>query len=234
MAPTMRRMNTVLTPAIRAVVFDAYGTLFDVHSAVMRHAEDIGPEARAFSELWRAKQLEYTWVRSLIGRYRDFWALTVEALDVALARHPGVAPRLRQPLLDAYRTLAAYPEAPAALTALRSAGLKTAILSNGAPGMLADAVGAAGLGGLLDAVLSVHSLGHFKPPTAAYAPVGDALGVRPNEVLFVSSNRWDIAGAAAFGFRTAWVNRAGLTDEYDDLPPDAVIANLDGLRAPRA
>jgi 2-haloacid dehalogenase len=213
----------------RAVVFDAYGTLFDVHSAVSRHAAAMGPNAQPVSELWRAKQLEYSWTRSLMGRYRDFWELTEAALDFALARFALDDAELRGNLLAAYRQLSAYGEAPAALAALRALGLRTAILSNGSPGMLASAVTSAGLEGLLDAVISVHPLGTFKPPPRAYQPVLDQLGVERTEVLFISSNRWDVAGAAAFGFACLWCNRAGMPDEYEDLPPLAVISDLGGV-----
>ncbi len=173
------------------------------------------PTRPALSELWRAKQLEYSWVRSLIGRYRDFQALTEEALDFALARFPPWT-GLRAPC--SMPTARSRP-IPRSRRAGRPAGarLTTAILSNGSPAMLEQAVASAGLAPLLDAVLSVHGLRHFKPPAAAYAPVEAALGVKPAQVLFVSSNRWDVAGAAAFGFRAAWVNRAGMPEEYDDI-----------------
>lgn len=212
-----------------AVVFDAYGTLLDVHSAVARHAGAIGPAASAVSEIWRAKQLEYSWVHALMGRDVDFWTLTERALDHALARHPEVDPALRLPLLDAYRDLDAYPEVAATLDAVREMGLKTAILSNGGPAMLARAVASAGLGDRLDAVLSVEDARTFKTAPAAYALVLDRFGIAPETVLFVSSNRWDVAGAAAFGFATVWVNRSGLPDEYPGLSPVRVIAALQGL-----
>jgi 2-haloacid dehalogenase len=210
----------------RAVVFDAYGTLFDVHAAVSRHAAAVGPQAQAVSELWRAKQLEYSWTRSLMGHYRDFWTLTEAALDFALARFSIRNPALRGQLLAAYRELGAYAEVPAVLADLRSRGCKTAILSNGSPDMLASAVSSAGLGPLLDAVISVHPLGTFKPPPRAYQPVLEQLGVEKREVLFISSNRWDVAGATAFGFACLWCNRSGQPDEYTDLPPRAVIGGL--------
>lgn len=218
-----------LAPIPRAVVFDAYGTLFDVHSAVMRHAARIGPEAAAFSAHWRGRQLEYTWVLSLAGRYRDFWALTTEALDQSLQRFPGIDPALRPDLLAAYRRLDAYPEVPAMLARLKERGVRTAILSNGEPSMLADAVGGAGLGPFLDAVLSVDAVRVFKTDPSTYALVEPALRVPPAGVLFVSSNRWDVAGAAAFGFRCLWCNRAGAPDEYPDLAPVAVVKDLGGL-----
>ncbi len=209
-----------------AYVFDAYGTLFDVHSAVARHAPLVGPDAARLSELWRAKQLEYSWVLSLCGRYEPFWTLTERALDHALARCPGVDRAVRGPLLDAYRRLDAYPEVPAVLAGLRARGARTAILSNGDPGMLGQAVRSAGLGSLLDATLSVEAAGVFKTSPLAYALVEKALGVGPAGVAFVSSNRWDVAGAAAFGFTALWVNRAGLPDEYPGLDPARTIGSL--------
>jgi 2-haloacid dehalogenase len=215
----------------RAVVFDAYGTIFDVHSAVARHAQAIGPEAPRLSEIWRQKQLEYSWVLSLAGRYEPFWTLTERALDYALARCPEVDRSLRSPLLDAYRTLDAFPEVPTVLQHLMAQGLATGILSNGDPAMLAAAVASAGLDGRLDAVLSVEAAGVFKTSPATYRLVLDAFGVRADEVLFASSNRWDIAGAAAFGFKPVWVNRVGLPDEYPGLEPVAVVRELQEMIA---
>lgn len=222
-------LDAALPSDAEAYIFDAYGTLFDVHSAVARHADAVGPEAARLSELWRTKQLEYSWVLSLVGRYEPFWTLTRRALDYALARCPGVDPSVRPRLLDAYRTLDAYPEVAGVLTRLRERGLRTGILSNGDPGMLGDAVASSGLGALLDAVLSVDAVRTFKTSPRAYELVEAALGTRPNKVVFVSSNRWDIAGAAAFGFRSVWVNRAGLPDEYPGLEPAATVADLSAL-----
>lgn len=209
-----------------AFVFDAYGTLFDVHSAVARHTEAVGPDAARLSEVWRTKQLEYSWVLSLAGHYEPFWTLTERALDYALARYPMVDPTVKPRLLDAYRTLDAHPEVAHMLKRLRARGARTGILSNGDPGMLKDAVASAGIGALLDAVLSVDAVRVFKTSPRAYELVGSTFGVRPEKVVFVSSNRWDIAGAAAFGFRPVWVNRAGLPDEYPGLQPEAVVADL--------
>ncbi|GEO98437.1 haloacid dehalogenase type II [Methylobacterium haplocladii] len=211
------------------VVFDAYGTLFDVNAAVNRHAEAIGPEAEALSALWRVKQLEYSWVLGLIGQYRSFWSLTEQALDFALAKHPGIDRTLRTPLLDAYRDLDAYAEVPTVLSRLRAGGLRTAIFSNGNQAMLDRAVASAGLGDRLDAVLSVDGAQTYKTAPRAYQLVLDRLGVTSSEVVFCSSNRWDIAGASAFGFTPVWVNRTGLPDEYPDLPPAAVVEDLRGL-----
>jgi 2-haloacid dehalogenase len=213
----------------RAVVFDAYGTLFDVHAAVARHAAAVGPEAARLSEIWRAKQLEYSWVLSLAGRYEPFWSLTERALDHALARCPTVDRRLREALLDAYHKLDAFADAAATLGRLRERGARTGILSNGSPEMLASAVASAGVAGLLDAVLSVDAVGVFKTSPRTYALVTAAFAAAPEEIVFVSSNRWDVAGAAAFGFKAIWVNRAGLPDEYGDLPPARVVSDLASL-----
>ena len=220
-------------PLARAVVFDAYGTLFDVHSAVARHAGAVGPDAARLSEIWRAKQLEYTWVLSLAGRRQSFWTLTERALDHALSRCPDVDRAVRPALLAAYRALDAYPEVPDVLGQLRESGFKLGILSNGDPAMLADALRSAELDGLFDAVLSVGAAGVFKTSPRAYALVPAALDVEPGEVLFVSSNRWDVAGAVAFGFPALWVNRAGLPDEYPGLDPVLIAGDLRAL-APEA
>jgi 2-haloacid dehalogenase len=214
---------------VRAFVFDAYGTLFDVHAAIARHREAAGPDADRFSEIWRTKQLEYAWMLSAAGHYVDFWTLTERALDHAFARVPSVDRKLRTTLLDAYFKLDAFPDARAALKALKASGLKTAILSNGNPRMLQGAVDAAGLKDDLDAVLSVDSIRIYKPQPEVYAMVTDAFGIAPADVAFVSSNRWDVMGATAFGFRCVWVNRANLPDEYPEFAPVKVVRDLSAL-----
>lgn len=210
----------------RAFVFDAYGTLFDVHAAIARYRDAAGPDADRLSELWRTKQLEYSWTLTLAGHYADFWTLTERALDHALARVPSVDRALKPKLLDAYRALDAYPDARAALDALKARGALTAILSNGSPAMLASAVAAARLGGVLDAVLSVDALRMYKPRPEVYALVTEAFRIAPGEVVFVSSNRWDVMGATAFGFGAVWVNRVGMPDEYGDFAPGIVVGDL--------
>jgi 2-haloacid dehalogenase len=212
-----------------AYVFDAYGTLFDVHAAIARHRTAAGPDADRFSETWRAKQLEYTWTLTLAGRYVDFWTLTERALDFAFARFPSVDRALRSKLLEAYSTLDAYPEAYALLRDLKAQGHVTAILSNGSPGMLRSAASAAKLEGLLDAVLSVDTIRMYKPRPEVYALASTHFKLAPGDITFVSSNRWDVMGAHAFGFRTAWVNRANAPEEYE-APADAVLADLGALR----
>lgn len=215
--------------AVSVYVFDAYGTLFDVHAAVRKHADVIGPDAAQLSQLWRLKQLEYSWVRSLMGKYSDFWTLTEQALDHALAKFPAVDRSHRDSLLAAYRRLDAYPEVPVVLKSLKDEGARLAILSNGSPEMLDTAVASAGIADLLDAVMSVHELEVYKTDERVYDMVTTLFRVFPETVSFQSSNRWDIAGATLFGFRTVWINRAGEPDEYLDLPPAAVLSSLEGL-----
>ncbi|MBX9758091.1 MAG: haloacid dehalogenase type II [Beijerinckiaceae bacterium] len=213
-------------------VFDAYGTLFDVHAAVSRHAGAVGPPAMRLSEMWRAKQLEYTWVRSLADApWRDFRELTAQALDFAAAMTGGLDASLRARLLAAYDELAAYPDALPALEALKGAGAKLAILSNGTPAMLESAVRAGGLDGLFDAILSVDERKVFKTAPTIYAMAADRFDAEPRAISFQSSNRWDIAGASLAGFRAVWVNRSGAPDEYPDMPPARIVRGLDELPA---
>jgi len=210
-------------------VFDAYGTLFDVHAAIGRHRAAAGPDADRASEVWRIKQLEYTWTLTLAGRYEDFRTLTERALDFALVRFPSVDRALKPKLMEAYQRLDPFADAAAILRTLKARGHRTAILSNGSPAMLAAAVEAAGLGADLDAVLSVDAVRMYKPRPEVYRLVTARFGVAPADVMFVSSNRWDVMGATAFGFRAAWVNRGKMPDEYADLAPMRVLSDLGGL-----
>ncbi|MEZ5872368.1 MAG: haloacid dehalogenase type II [Nitratireductor sp.] len=209
--------------------FDAYGTLFDVHSAVARHAQETGPDHARVSEIWRNKQLEYSWNYTGMRRYRDFWQLTEEALDFALAVVPGANKGAKANLLRAYETLDCFVEVPAVLGTLKANGARLAILSNGSPKMLSSAVVSAGLGEVLDDVFSVDRVGIFKTAPETYRMVTDAYGVRAQDIIFQSSNRWDIAGATAFGYKCNWINRSGQPDEYRDLAPVTVLKDLNGL-----
>ena len=211
---------------IGACVFDAYGTLFDVHSAVARSGGALGDKAGPVSALWRQKQLEYTWLRSLMGAYADFWQVTGEGLDFALAANGIEDAALRQRLMDLYLGLDAYPDVPDALDCLRAGGRKTAILSNGAPNMLRAAVDSADLASRLDAALSVDELRVFKPDPRVYQLAVDRLGVEAGRICFVSTNGWDAAGAAYFGFKVAWLNRFGQQPERLPSAPAAVIGTL--------
>jgi 2-haloacid dehalogenase len=212
-----------------AYIFDAYGTLFDVHAAVRRYAAEAGPDGQFLSELWRAKQLEYSWTRTMMGAYADFWKLTEEALDYSLARVPSVNRSMRDKLLDAYWHLDCYPEVPFVLKALKAEGARLAILSNGSPAMLEAAVRSAALEPLLDEIFSVDQVRRFKTDPAVYDMVTTAWRVYPDKVSFHSSNRWDVAGARKFGFHTVWINRSAQPDEYRDQPPHLVLPSLEGI-----
>ncbi|MEM8749378.1 MAG: haloacid dehalogenase type II [Pseudomonadota bacterium] len=212
-----------------AYVFDAYGTLFDVHSAVRKHADQIGPDAAALSEVWRQKQLEFTWTRTLMGRYLDFWTLTQQALDFAFEKFPTANKSSKQALLDAYWELDCFDEVPAVLKALKAAGKRVGILSNGSQDMLDAAVSSAGLAELVDDSISVDRIGKFKALPEVYQMVVDDYEMAAETISFQSSNRWDIAGAKAFGFRTIWCNRSGQPNEYLDLQPERTLGDLTGL-----
>lgn len=214
-------------PPIRGYVFDAYGTLFDVHS-VVEAGRTITTDPMALSLAWRQKQLEYTWLRALMGRYEDFWQVTEDALRWAIARLGIVAEQndVRR-VLAAYLTLAPFPEVPAALASL--AGRPRAILSNGSPKMLAAAVASSGLGAHLDHVLSVDAVKTYKPSPRVYALAPDAMDVPAADLLFVSSNAWDVAGAKSFGYRVAWCNRTSAPEEHLGASADYVITSLADL-----
>lgn len=197
----------------KAAVFDAYGTLLDVHSAIAAQGAALGEAGPAVSALWRAKQLERTWILSAVGDYEPFDLVTDQALGHALAVH-GAGQALRPALLSAYRQLAAWPDAADTLSRLRGRGLATSVLSNGSPDMLADALGHAALAPLLDHVLSVHTLRRYKPHPSVYRLACEAHGCQPHEIAFVSANAWDAFGAARFGFRVLWLNRTGALAEY--------------------
>lgn len=223
---------------IEACVFDAYGTLFDVHSAVAQCRERFGLEpdpAQTMSDTWRTRQLQYTWLRSLMGRHVDFWQVTGEALDFALdtAFGSGRAPDgLRQALMDSYLTLHTYPEVPAVLRNLKAAGMKTAVLSNGSPMMLERVCASTGLDAVLDAVLSIEEVGVYKPHPSVYRLAVERLGLSAAAaVSFQSSNAWDAAAASAYGFKVVWCNRFGQARERLPGTPDIEVASLTELPA---
>jgi len=216
---------------IAAAVFDAYGTLFDVHSAVGKNKERLGDIAERVSLLWRTKQLEYTWLRSLMHRHADFWQVTGEALDYALDSFGIADAELRRNLMDSYLRLSCYPEIPETLQALKKRSIKTAVLSNGSPRMLTAAVESCQLGNLLDAVLSVEAVGVYKPDPRVYQLAVDRLNVPAEKIIFVTANAWDAAGAKCFGMMVAWINRFGQRPERLPCEADAEIASLDGLPA---
>ena len=214
---------------IDACVFDAYGTLFDFNTAAGRCRDALGDKADALSALWRTKQLEYTWLRALMGKHKPFWQVTGDGLDYALETL-GIDDRaLRDRLMQVYLELDTFPEVPDVLRRLREAGCKTAILTNGSPDMIDAAVRNAGIGDLLDAVLSVESVGVYKPHPSVYQLAVDELGVDKQRISFQSSNAWDAVAAATFGMRVIWCNRYGQRRERLTAEPDAEVTSLDQM-----
>jgi 2-haloacid dehalogenase len=215
--------------AIKAILFDAYGTLLDVHSSVARHADRLGPAAGAVSALWRQKQLEYTWTLTLAGRYRPFDAVTGDALDFALAQHGHADSALRRDLLDSYRQLAPFADVGPALAQLRAVDMRLGILSNGTPALLREAVASAGIAALLDPLLSVDAIRIYKPDPRVYAMAADSLNLSPDEIGFVSSNAWDAMGAESFGFKVFQLRRQAGPDEYHLAGKTKIVASLSEL-----
>ncbi len=222
-------MTNPASPLPSAIAFDAYGTLFNVHAPMTRLAAEIGPEAAAISELWRQKQLQYTWLRSLMGAHADFWQVTKDALDYALSAHGIGDEALRKRLLELYLHLDAYGDAAPLLSALRERGMATAILSNGSPDMLSAATQSSGLAPLLDHILSIEAAGIYKPAAPAYQLAVNAFGVPASQIGFVSANAWDVAGAAHFGFAVFHLDRFGQGLERLPARPLAVIKSLSDL-----
>ena len=217
---------------IRACVFDAYGTLFDVGGPVAKLANEIGPRAAEISALWRQKQLEYSWLRSLMGVHADFWHVTGDALDYALERFEVNEPGLRDEILALYLKLDPYPEVAEALAAVKAKSKLTAILSNGSPSMLESAVRHAGLDKLFNMVLSVEDVGIYKPSRRVYRHALQKLQIHEaREICFVTSNTWDASGAANFGFQVVRVDRFGLKDDRLPGKPAAMVKDLSELAA---
>ena len=216
---------------IRACVFDAYGTLFDVAAAARTCSAELGEKSSALSSLWREKQLQYTWLRALQGRHADFWQVTGEALDFALETLQISGSGLRERLLSLYLTLDAFPEVRDTLARLKQAGMRTAILSNGSPRMLKAAVEGAGIPHLLDAVLSVEEVGIYKPHPRVYQLAVERLGLEAGAIAFQSSNAWDAWAASAFGMRVVWCNRYDQRPEKLPGGPDREIRSLAELPA---
>ncbi len=218
-------MTTAFSP-VRVAVFDAYGTLFDVHSAAAQCSTALGHLAQPVSEMWRTKQLQYTWLRSLMNAYDDFWQVTGESLDYALASHGIDDQALRDELMNAYLSLQCFEEVPQVLQILKDNDIQTAILSNGSPKMLDPVVQNSGVADWIDVCLSVDTVGIYKPTDCVYQMPCDHFGVTPEQIAFQSSNCWDAIGGAHFGYQVAWCNR--YDQELDRLPaqPQAEISNL--------
>ncbi|MGV8899304.1 MAG: haloacid dehalogenase type II [Burkholderiaceae bacterium] len=222
-------MNNQTMTGIEACVFDAYGTLFDVSSVAHGARNELGDQWQALSDLWRTKQLQYTWLRGLAGHHADFWQVTGDALDFAMTTRNIADADLRDRLMHLYLGLAAYPEVPETLRRLKAGGMKLAILSNGTPHMLASAVRNAGIDDVFDAVLSVEEVGVYKPHPSVYRLASDRLQIAPEKICFLSSNSWDAFSAKAFGFRVLWCNRFGQVPERIPDMPDGEITDLSSL-----
>jgi 2-haloacid dehalogenase len=222
-------MSTLQLHDIEACVFDAYGTLFDFNTAAAGARDELGDDWQRLSDLWRLKQLQYTWLRGLAQHHADFRQVTGDALDFALATLKIERPGLRDRLMDLYLRLGTYPEVPAMLRELKGRGMKLAILSNGTPSMLAAVVGNSGLGGVFDAVLSVEEVGVFKPHPSVYRLAAERLKIAPARICFLSSNGWDAFSAKAFGFQVIWCNRFGQAAERIPATPDGEITDLSAL-----
>ncbi len=219
-------MTQLRLGGIRACVFDAYGTLFDVNSAAAQAKDALGERWQPLAGTWRAKQLQYTWLRGLMGRHADFWQVTGDALDFAMTSLGIDDSTLRERLMGLYLRLAAYPEVKPMLARLKTSGMKLAILSNGSPKMLSAAVENSGISGLLDAVLSVEQVGVFKPHPSVYQLAVDELGVAAGQICFLSSNAWDAHAAKACGFHVVWCNRFHQVAERIPERPDGEIDTL--------
>jgi 2-haloacid dehalogenase len=216
---------------IRACVFDAYGTVFDYASAAAKNRDAIGERFATLTTLWRDKQIQYTWLRSMQGKHADFWQVTGDALDYALETLGIDNAALRERLMACYLQLDVFPEVPETLERLRAAGMKTAILSNGTPGMLRAAIEHARIGHLLDATISVEEAGVFKTDPRVYRLALDRFGLAADAISFQSSNAWDAYAASAFGMRVVWCNRYGQKRERLPGKPDFEVTTLADLPA---
>ena len=222
-------MNSAQLTGVQACVFDAYGTLFDFTSAARSCRDELGENSDKLTALWRDKQLQYTWLRAVQNLHADFWQVTGDGLDFALETLGIQKAALRERLMNLYLTLEPFPEVPDVLKRLKAAGMRTAILSNGSPKMLAAVVSAAKLGPLFDAVLSVEEAGVFKPHASVYQLAVDRLGVPASAISFQSSNAWDAWAAKAFGMQVVWCNRYGQRPERLPGTPDREIKSLTEL-----
>jgi len=227
----MAPMPLVQLAGIRACVFDAYGTLFDYASAAAGCRDIIGDKLDRLTTVWREKQLQYTWLRTLADRHADFWQVTEDALDFTLETLEIENPLLRERLMSLYLRLEPFPEVRGTLQQLKGAGFKTAILSNGSPAMLNAAVDHAGIGTLLDFVLSVEEVGVYKTHPKVYQLAVRRLGIEPAAISFQSSNAWDAYAASAFGMRVVWCNRYGQCRERLPGSPDREVQTLAELPA---
>ena len=213
---------------IKVCAFDAYGTCFDINSAAEKMAKDIGENWLSFSTTWRATQLEYTWLRSLMKKHVNFWKITEDSLNFAMENH-NINPKFKNQLLDLYKKLNAYPELRNCLTKLKNKKIKTCILSNGTPDLLDQLVTNSNTKDLFDDLISIEKIGIYKPHPKVYALVTDQYNCKPNEVCFMSSNTWDVVGGGVFGYQSVWVDRFNKVFDQLDFMPKFRIKNLSEL-----
>ncbi len=220
------RMKPIKLIGIRACVFDAYGTLFDVSSVARGAQAEIGEQWQSLSDLWRSKQLQYTWLRGLSGQYADFWQVTGDALDYAMSSLRLEDRELREKLMRLYLSLSAYPEVPEVLQDLKDGGMPLAILSNGTPNMLKSVASNSGIIDLFDEILSADEIKTYKPHPSVYQLASNRLHVESENICFISSNAWDAYSAKAFGFQVLWCNRFKQAPENIPASPNAEINDL--------
>jgi 2-haloacid dehalogenase len=213
---------------IKAIIFDAYGTLFDVNSAAEKCKERLGDKWEGFANYWRTTQLEYTWLRSLMRRHKDFWQITEDSLDKSMNFY-NIDNSMRSELLNLYKVLSPFTEVRDALNKLKQSNYKLAILSNGTPDLLNELVVSNGLKDIFDDIFSVEEVGIFKPDSKVYDLPINKYNIEKNEVLFLSANTWDVSGAGNYGYNTVWVNRNNNIFDKLDFEPNQQISNLSEL-----
>ena len=210
---------------IKAIIFDAYGTLFDVNSAAEKCKDKIGDKWEGFANYWRTNQLEYTWLRSLMKRHKDFWQITEDSLDKSMKVYK-IDPSMKEELLDLYKILSTFKEVPEVLKTLKEKNLKLAILSNGTPTLLNQLVNSNKLDNIFDNIFSIEEVGVYKPDSKAYDIPIKKYQIQKNEVAFLSANTWDVSGGGNYGFNSVWVNRNNDIFDNLDYQPTLEIKNL--------
>ena len=213
---------------IKAIIFDAYGTLFDVNSAAEKCKDKIGDKWERFANFWRTTQLEYTWLRSLMGRHKDFWQVTEDSLDKSIKVF-DIDPSMRNELLNLYKILSPYKEVPDTLKALREKKFKLAILSNGTPSLLDELVKSNHLDNLFDDIFSIEQVGVYKPSSRVYDMPIKKYNISKSEVAFLSANTWDVSGGGNYGYQSIWVNRNNNIFDNLDFKPKYQITDLNKL-----
>ena len=213
---------------IKAIIFDAYGTLFDVNSAAEKCKDKIGKKWESFSNYWRTTQLEYTWLRNLMGRHKDFWQITEDSLDKSMKLY-NIDTLMREELLNLYKNLSPFPEVKETLNKLKEANYKLAILSNGTPGLLNQLVKSNDLENMFDDIFSIEEVGIYKPDSKVYDIPIKKYRVQKNQIFFLSANTWDVSGAGNYGYNSVWVNRNNNIFDILDYKPSRKIKSLDQL-----